>query len=109
MVTSNQVHNDHAENIAQNLNQAGVPTSAADVKPTTADTPFPLSEEIKKAGGVILGDDELEYGLKDLQYMAEADLKQGDKIRITESKHPLKMLMNRFLRKKKDNKEVIEK
>lgn len=101
------IHEDHTQNIAQNLNQAGHNISATDVKPAI-DQPVMVSPILSLAADLI-NTEELEAGIKDLGYVVEADLKQGDKIRVTESKNPLKVLLERLKRKKNESEEIIEK
>lgn len=96
------------QKIADHLNQAGHPVTEEEVIPTTAETPFKKTEALVKAGATIVGED-LGSDLKDLGYMAEADLKHGDPTRTTDSKNPLKMLIGKLRRKKADNEQIIEK
>ena len=97
------------QKITIHLNQAGFPTTVEDVIPTTHETPITKSAELSQVGARIVGDTELETDLKDLQYIEEADLKQGDKTRLTASRNPLKMLLDKLMRKKSGTQEVVEK
>lgn len=99
----------HVQNITANLNQAGFDSKPADITPTTLHTPVNKSEELKQMGAEIVGDSELETSLKDLEYIEEADLKHGDKTRLTESRNPLKILLGKLWRKKTGSEEVVEK
>lgn len=109
ITTTSQVHDDHVQNITQNLNQAGHSVTANDVKPPTDQTVIPTASQLMNMGSQILNSEDLQTGIKDLEYIAEADLKKGDKIRVTESKNPLKMLLGKLMRKKSENEEIIEK
>ncbi len=101
------MHDTHAQNVADNLNQAGVAVTH-DVKPTTPETPIQKTQDLVEAGAKIIGED-IQHGFNDLGYIAEADLKHGDKIRTTESKNPLKVLVGKLMRKKSKDQEVVEK
>lgn len=103
-----QTHQNHAQNIADNLNQVGHNVTHQDVVPTTSATPIPQSSELKQVGAHIPEGAELQSKLKDLQYIAEADLKQGDKIRTTESKGFLDTLLGRLKLKKQKDEEIVE-
>ena len=102
------MHDAHAQNVADNLNQAGHPVQAEDVKPTTSDTPIKKTQDLMQAKAMVIGED-IQHGFNDLGYIAEADLKHGDKIRTTESKNPLKVLVGKLMRKKSKDQEVVEK
>ncbi|MDO8619583.1 MAG: hypothetical protein Q7R49_06665 [Candidatus Daviesbacteria bacterium] len=99
---------DDTQEIAKNLNQLDHQVTPEDVVPTTAETPIQKTEDLIKAGAEAIGED-LEYDVKDLGYMAEADLKHGDKTRTTESKNPLKLLVRKLMRKKNQNQDLVEK
>ena len=94
VITNEQVDNTHAQKVAQATAEAiGAAVAPGQVKPVTAETPLEG-----------IGD-----RLKDLGYITEADLKHGDKIRTTESKNPLKLLMGKLMRKKTTNQDLVEK
>lgn len=108
ITTNQQITDTHTQNVTDNLNQAGHPVQATDVKPTTSETPIQKTEELIAAGAQVIGED-LKESLNDLGYIAEADIKHGDKTRTTQSKNPLKMLVGKLMRKKKISEEVVEK
>lgn len=105
MSDDSNIHSD----IASNLNQSGFNVKAQDVAPTTSTIPFPHTNALQEIGAQIVNQDDLDMGLKDLEYMTEADLKHGDKNRMTESKNPLKILMGKLMRKKGQNQEIVSK
>lgn len=96
------------QKVATNLTDAGFPTEEHQVKAVTVDTPIPESHDLKSIGAHLVNGEGLQEGLKDLGYMAEADLKMGDKIRTTPSSNPLKMLLGKLRLKKKGNEEIVE-
>ncbi len=108
MPTAQDPNTTIVQKIADNLNQAGHSVQVADVKPTTAETPIQKTEDLLQAGAKVIGED-LEYGGRDLGYMTEADLKHGERIRTTESRNPLKLLVGKLLRKKSQDEEVVKK
>lgn len=109
ITTPAQVYQDHAQNIASHLNQAGHVTSSQEIIPVTADTPVPQTSVLQQVGAQIVNGEDLQSKLKDLEYIAEADFKKGDKIRTTESKGFLDTLLGKLMRKKQKNEEIVEK
>ncbi len=103
-----QAHQQHAQNIATNLNQAGHNVTHQDVAAVSAQTPIPHSPDLQAVGAYIPDGEELQSKLKDLQYIAEADFKQGDQIRTTASKGFLDTLLKRLKLKKQKDEEIVE-
>lgn len=109
ITASAPIQDEHVQNITQNLNEAGHAVTASDVAAVGAHTSIPNTEELIKIGASIINSDHMQMGIKDLEYIAEADLKQGDKVRTTDSGGFLKTLLGKLIRKKSESEEIVEK
>ncbi len=95
--------------VAQNATDAGIPTKPEQVKPTSAEAPVNLTQDVKDLGARIVNPEDLESGLKDIEYMMGVDVMKGDPIRTGEAKNPFKMLVGKLKSMaRKQNKQVEE-
>lgn len=68
--------------------------------PITADTPLEATSALKEIGAQIVGSEELDSKIRDAEYVMEADFKQGDKVRTTESKGFFRKFLDKIARRK---------
>ncbi len=106
MPITNLSQDDTHQAIAQSVTDAGIPTKPDEVKPTSAETSINLTQDVKDLGARIVNPEDLESGLKDIEYMMGTDVMQGDPTRTGESKNPFKMLVGKLksIARKQDRK-----
>ncbi len=98
IITTDQIQQNHVQNITHSLNQAGHAVSPQDVAAVTPETPLTQTKDMQSVGAQILGNEDLQSALRDLNYNVKTDIGREHVVRTTESRNPLKILLEKLKR-----------